>query len=215
MSGIEPIFQSHYIRTIRVGKAGIGEPMSKKALKAIHELGKATGNRALPGKRVVSPTFKIKSIKPMPFGGLFVSEVRYIKREEVKVNIERLNKKHKGKYRFKANAYAPIYWEDTPDPPGTTSFSGSTWGRTEPNQKMTGSTVYSKTRYGAEASAILQLLHQCRRPLTKKQKLENRSNKTETKHKRHVSVEVRVSNALDFIMNDDGKQVWHKIRKES
>ena len=208
--GLEPIFQHHYTRRINLGKATMFKSASKEAVRAMKKLSSATVAMApsLSKNYIVNGNFTIsQSGDDM--------EVRYIKREEVKVKIERFNKKYKGKYRFKAFAYAPLYWEDTPDPPGTTSFSASTWGRTDKNQEMKGSEVLSKTRHGAEASAINQLLQQCRSPLTRKQKLENRSSKTEKKHKRYVNVEVRVSNSLDFIMNDDDGKVWHEIRKET
>ena len=138
-------------------------------------------------------------------------EITYIKREEFQIEMEKLNKKYKGKYRFKARASAPYYLEHIPD--GSDSFSA--WSNVERSKIMLGEWVYPKTKKGAEISAITKLLQQCRPPLTKKQKLENRSTRNKDIHTRNVNVEVRVSNALDFIMNDGDEKQWHEIKRET
>lgn len=127
----------------------------------------------------------------------------YIRREQIIVEITRFNKKYKDKYRFKAKAYAPLgYIDDDVDH----------------HRLFVGPEVYSKTEHGARVSAIQGLLRKCRPPLTKEQKRINderyKNGDKDTLIKRSVYVEVRVSNSLDFIMNDD-EVVWHEIRKES
>lgn len=228
--GLEPIFKPYYERRINMGKDTVGKSAAIGSMKKLGSVMVSAASavakvNASMGNFIVNGNFTIHQ------RGADM-EVRYIKREEVKVKIERFNKKFKGKYRFKAYAYAPLHWEDTPDPEGTTSFTAySSWGRNDKNQEMTGSEVLSKTRQGAETSAINQLLQQCRPPLSRKQKLSNKGKlKVEKRsrqyknglretgekvvYERQVHVEVRVSNSLDFIMNDDSKSVWHEIRKE-
>jgi len=139
----------------------------------------------------------------------------FIKREELKVETIRLNKKYKGKYRYKAQAYSPLYFEEDKAVPGTTSFSYKVEQR-DPNKRS--EWVYSKTKHGAEVTAITNLLQKCRPPLSKTMKLSNKelrkNNKSEIK--RTVITEVRVSNAMDFIMNDDARSDnWQEIRKAS
>ena len=134
--------------------------------------------------------------------------IHYIKREEVKVDIERFNKKYKDKYRFKARAYAVVYYESNPED------EYASWNYNK-NRSVSGNVVYSKTKKGAEVSALNSLFHQCRPPLSKKQKIENKKVKGKCVYKRFVLTEVRVSNSLDFIMNDDDvKKNWNEIRRE-
>ena len=126
------------------------------------------------------------------FGGYML----HIRREQVKVKITKLNKKHKGKYRFSAVAEAPIYSERG-DP--------SIWYSENPPRLLKSNKVFSKTEHGAKVSAVTSLLHKCRPPLTKKEKAKG--------FKRSVYIEVRMSNAFDFIMADS-KMPCYEIKRE-
>ena len=145
--------------------------------------------------------------------GLYLNIVYYINREEISIDVIRLNKKYKGKYRFKAQAKAPLHQDK--------DFSNTIAFRSKVNMEdnyFTGNVVYSKTKKGADTSALINLLHQCRPPLSKQEKYYNTHNKDEPFFKeftRIVTTEVRVSNALDFIMNDSDEpsQFYHEIRK--
>jgi len=137
----------------------------------------------------------------------------FIKREEFKVETVRLDRKHKGKYRYKAQAYSKLYFEEDKNEPGTTSFSYQVKQR-DPYYRS--EWVYSKTKHGAKVTALTNLLQKCRPPLSKQMKLKNKQlkKKKEKEIQRTVVIEVRVSNSFDFIMNDDGKNKdWHEIRK--
>jgi len=191
-----------------LGKVNITEifERNKTDLSAVFEITDGEDIPELPtdditavasGSFIINPNFQVWQRGDM--GTL------YIKREEIKVEIERLNKKFKGKYRFKAVASAPVHYENDPD-----SKYGE-W-RSISSNSISSSEIYSKTRHGAEVSAMTDLFQRCRPPLSKKQKLENR-NKGKN-HQRQVYTEVRVSNSFDFIMNDDDKtRNWNEIRK--
>jgi len=139
----------------------------------------------------------------------------FVKREEFKVELVRLAKKHKGKYRYKAQAYSPLYYEETEDEPDMTGFSYQVKQR-DPYYRS--EWVYSKTEHGAKVTATTNLLQKCRPPLSKQMKLRNKELKknNEKEIKRTVITEVRVSNAMDFIMNDEPRsKSWHEIRRSS
>lgn len=126
----------------------------------------------------------------------------YIRREQIKVEITRLNKKFKDKYRFKARAFAPLGYVPNEE--------------VDHKRLLMGSYVYSKTEHGARVSAIHNLLQKCRPALTKEQqKINSQSRKLGFVEpvERRVYVEVRISNSLDFIMNDDDGIVWHEIKR--
>lgn len=125
-------------------------------------------------------------------------EKTFIKRHEVKIELTRLNKKFKDRYRFKARAYAPLY---------KSLLTGSL---------LYGDYVYSKTEHGARVSAIQKLLQKCRPSLSKE---EQKINNIRHKHgllpiKRRVYIEVHVSNTFDFIMNNDDEIAWREIKND-
>ena len=126
----------------------------------------------------------------------------YIKREEVRVNIERLSKKHKDKYRYKAVAEAVIYMPHQKD----------SWDNIETRTLESGG-CYSKTEKGARITAVTKLLQKCRPPLTHKQKIEINIRYKEGCYKidRTVYIEVHVSNALKFIKEDGEDPTWYEI----
>lgn len=194
---------------IDLGKVSIAEifERNKTDLSAVFEITDGEDIPELPtdditavasGSMIINPDFQVWQRGDMG--------THYIKREEIRVDVERLNKKHKGKYRFKARASAPAHYEN--DPKG----KYEEW-RFNSSNEIKGDEVYSKTEHGARVTALNSLFQRCRPPLTKKQKLENRSSNGK-KYERQVYTEVRVSNSFDFIMNDDDAQKnWHEIRK--
>jgi len=112
----------------------------------------------------------------------------YIRKEQIQVEIERLNKKVKGKYRFKAQAKTPLY-----------TIQGS-----QQQGYLSSEIIFSKTKHGAKISALISLYHRCRPPLTRQQKLKNRQLKKEGEKeiKPTFFYEIRHSNSIDFIMDD-------------
>ena len=128
----------------------------------------------------------------------------FINRPEIKIEVKKLLRKHKGKYRYSGEAKALVH--------NSTKTSSRGYDHT-----ITSGVVYSRTRKGAEVTSLTKLLHQCRPPLTKAQKFENIAKKNEDgfiEHTRKVYIEVRVSNAFDFIMNSDrGNSTWKKIKR--
>ena len=133
----------------------------------------------------------------------------YINREDIKIDVARLNKKYKDKYRFTGRAYAEVHFE--PEIEGEWQMRAAT---NTIEGSFSSDLIYSKTKKGAEKTALTDLLEKCRHPLTKKQKAKNRQLKKEGKEeiRRIVSTEVRVGNSFNFIMG--GESTWHEIRKE-
>jgi len=141
-------------------------------------------------------------------------EVRYIQREQIRFIVKRLKIKYKGKYKYSAKAEAPLYTEDISDVSTTSTARFST--NTNRDPVLVSELVYSKTEQGAKTSALTSLLHKCRAPLTRKQKIQNKklSKINKPQSKRYVSIEVRVSQSFDFIMNTDGETaLWQEILK--
>lgn len=210
--GLEPIFQDHYVRRIQ----GVLPEWKQKNLEI-----KGT---PLTAHRVTSPLFSIGSNVGTPLYAPSswssyntiqrredIMGDRYIKREEVKITVERLDKKHKGKYRFKAVASAPLHYEKDVEQKNSTMW---TFSSGIDSGLFKSSVVYSKTENGAEVSALTDLLHKCRPPLSKEQKIKDKQIRKEGGEgiKRSVHVKVKVSNAFDFIMNEDSdNKNWYEI----
>jgi len=207
--GIEPIFQKYYVRKNR--------SLPKWAQKNLEIKG-----TPLTAHRVTSPLFSMGANvgTPLYAPGSWSSYntiqkreeimgARFIKREEVKINVERLDKKHKDKYRFRAVASAPVYNEKDESRDNSTMW---TFSSGVDDGLFKSSIVYSKTEKGAEISALTDLLHKCRPPLSKEQKIKDKKIRKEGGEGIKRSVYVKVSNAFDFIMNEDcDNKNWYEI----